>query len=239
MSTLGGPKAITSGLIFTLDAADRISYPGTGTSWIDVSGNGRVGTLNNGVTYTNERSGTLVFDGTNDYVSIPFSNALNNCTIEMMFKATSASALVYILGLSNAGSSTNSFQINMNDGSTIYAFWNSDGNPLSYVSKTGSNGSYSDYTDSTWRHYVFTRNTSTTTNHFMNGVQVPNSLVTRVGDQTTQFGGNGFTLNIGTRRQADTFFFVGNIAVVRIYNRELSAAEVQQNYNSLRGRYGI
>lgn len=239
MSTLGGPKVTTSGLIFSLDAADKLSYPGIGTSWYDISGNGRVGTLNNGVGFSSSGSGTLVFDGTNDYVSIPFSDALNNCTIEMMFRATSASALVYILGLSNAGSSTNSFQISMNDGSTIYAFWNSDGNPLSYVSKTGSNGSYSDYTDSTWRHYVFTRNTSTTTNHFMNGVQVPNSLVTRVGDQTTQFGGNGFTLNIGTRRQADAFFFVGNIAVVRIYNRDLSSTEIQQNFIAMRGRFGI
>jgi hypothetical protein len=66
---------ITSGLLLNLDAGNTASYPGTGTTWTDLSGNGYNGTLTNGPTYSSSNGGTIVFDGTNDVAS--FGNILN------------------------------------------------------------------------------------------------------------------------------------------------------------------
>ena len=72
---------VTSGLILNLDAGNASSYPGTGTTWTDLSGNNRNGTLINGVGYTSANGGALTFDGVNDYISISnMSSALVNKT---------------------------------------------------------------------------------------------------------------------------------------------------------------
>ena len=69
MSTKYSPKIVTDGLVLCLDAANSKSYPGSGTSWNDLSRNNNTGTLTNGPTYTSSFGGSSVFDGTNDYVS--------------------------------------------------------------------------------------------------------------------------------------------------------------------------
>jgi hypothetical protein len=62
------PRTITDGLVLCLDAANSKSYPGSGTTWTDLSGLGNTGTLTNGPTYSSANGGSLVFDGVNDYV---------------------------------------------------------------------------------------------------------------------------------------------------------------------------
>ena len=64
-----GPRIVTNGLVLSLDAADRNSYPGSGTTWRDMSGNGNNGTLTNGPTFSSANGGSIVFDGTNDYAT--------------------------------------------------------------------------------------------------------------------------------------------------------------------------
>lgn len=59
---------VTDGLVLCLDAANPKSYPGSGTAWMDLSGNGNNGTLTNGPTYNSGNKGSIVFDGVNDYV---------------------------------------------------------------------------------------------------------------------------------------------------------------------------
>jgi hypothetical protein len=70
MSIGYGPRVVTDGLVLALDAADTNSYPGSGTTWNDLSGNGNTGTLTNGPTYSSDNGGSIVFDGTNDYVPL-------------------------------------------------------------------------------------------------------------------------------------------------------------------------
>jgi hypothetical protein len=67
MSYTNGPKIVTDGLVLCLDAANRKSYPGSGTTWNDLSGNGNVATLVNGVGYNSNNGGSLTFDGVDDY----------------------------------------------------------------------------------------------------------------------------------------------------------------------------
>ena len=98
MSTKYSPQIVTSGLVLALDAANKVSYPGTGTTWYDLSGNGNTGTITNGPTFSNVNLGTIVFDGTNDYVSIPstsnFNNG-NNITVEAWVLCTNWSTYTH------------------------------------------------------------------------------------------------------------------------------------------------
>jgi hypothetical protein len=71
------PRTITDGLVLCLDAANSKSYPGSGTTWTDLSGLGNTGTLVNGVGYSGDNLGSLSFDGSNDRVELS-SNAVGN-----------------------------------------------------------------------------------------------------------------------------------------------------------------
>ena len=70
-------KIVTDGLVLSLNAADRNSYPGSGTTWTDTSGNGNNGTLTNGPTFNSGNGGYIQFDGTNDRVDIADANSLD------------------------------------------------------------------------------------------------------------------------------------------------------------------
>ena len=69
---------VTSGLVLCLDAANPRSYPGSGTSWLDISGNDKYGTLNNGPTFSSDNAGVINFDGTNDSCATQISSQMIN-----------------------------------------------------------------------------------------------------------------------------------------------------------------
>jgi hypothetical protein len=238
------PPIITNGLILNLDAGFTPSYPTTGTTWYDLISSENNGTLTNGPSFDSANNGTIVFDGTDDSVVIPFPTILNDCSFEVWFKATSTKVYQYLLSINNGTNSSYAFFLDMNDtdggfAQTMWTYWNSGGTPYSVVPKTGTNGNFGDWNDSTWRHYVFTRSTTSApyTLQYMNGNLVSN--VSRSGDQTTQFGnGAGYNLYLGVYRQS-FLPWAGNQSSVRIYNRALTAAEVLQNYNAQKGRYGL
>ena len=85
MGAYAGPDISESGLVLALDAADRNSYPGSGTTWTDLSGNGNNGTLTNGPTYNSGNLGSLVFDGSNDQVNLSLFSITNNFSVELWF----------------------------------------------------------------------------------------------------------------------------------------------------------
>jgi len=240
----GGP-IVTDGLVFAVDAGNLVSYPRTGTTAYSLTGSAN-GTLTNGTGFSSEDGGTWIFDGVDDYIEFPFETILNDCSIEMWFKATSTRTYQYSLAIRNNGVGNGySFYLDMNDtdlsstAQTMWVYWNSGGTPYSVVSKTGTNGNFGDWNDSTWRHYVFTRSTTVNpyTEHYMNGVKLTN--VTRDGDQTTQFGnGAGYKLYLG-QIGFGALYYPGYQAIVRIYNKSLSSAEVTQNFNAQRSRFGI
>jgi hypothetical protein len=239
--------SVQDGLIFNLDAGNYLSYPRSGTTWTDLTGRGNNGTLTNGPTFSGGSAPSIVFDGADDYVEIPFETILNDCTIEMWFNATSTKIYQYPFALRNTSDGNNfSFFLDMNDtdfgsnAQTMWAYWNSNGNTYSVVSKTGSNGNFGDWNDSTWRNYIFTRSTTISpyTEHYMNGVKLTN--ITRNGDQTTKFGnGSGYKLALGTILGYSGLNFPGNQAIVRIYNKVLSPQEIIQNFESQRVNFGI
>ena len=80
MAFFNSPNIILNGLVLALDAANPRSYPGSGTTWTDISGGNRNGTLINGVGYSSNYKGILLFDGTNDYITVPNTGLLANGT---------------------------------------------------------------------------------------------------------------------------------------------------------------
>lgn len=231
-----------NGLILNLDAGVTASYPGSGNTWTDLKSGIVNPILYNGTAYNFSNGGSLVFDGTNDYLETNFTEILNDCSIEILFRSTSTKIYQYLLSISNLSNTSYSLQFDMNDSDsnfaqTMWVFWNSGGTPNSVIPKTGTFG---DWNDSNWRHYTFTRSVTVSpyTKHYMNGVEVAN--VTRNGDQTTQFGnGAGYKLRIGNYWSGSFGYYVGNIASIRIYNRVLTSAEIRKNFNAIRGRFGI
>jgi len=78
MATRYSPKIITDGAVLYLDAANKNSYKGTGTTWKDLNGNRNNGTLTNGPTFSSTGNGAIAFDGTDDYVNSGYDLSWNN-----------------------------------------------------------------------------------------------------------------------------------------------------------------
>lgn len=220
-----GGNIVTSGLVLNLDAGNPSSYSGTGTTWYDISGNGTNGTLVNGPTYNSANQGSIVFDGTNDYANL--GNPLtftNSFTINFWFKTTTAGTRVITGMYSGSGAD---WWIGVN-GSNQLVF--SFGSPSKIDIASSAT-----VIDGVWRQATAVYNKSlNSTILYINGSQVAST--TSIPSTVTQAGGN---LMIATFGSNLGFYFPGNISTYSIYNRALSAAEVTQNYDALKYRYGV
>jgi len=217
-----GPKIVTDDLVLYLDAANRKSYPGTGTSWSDLSGNGNTGTLTNGPTFDSDNGGSIVFDGSNDSVNTALSGTISDVSVVCWYKGTKTARN----HLWNFGtSSTTNLNFDMNDAYDLWVYWESGGTNRVRYNIDGS------FTDSTIKCVVFTH-TGSTNKVYLNGTEL---TITESGG-TQSFSAVNST---GSFRLGDAFYFAGNIYNAAVYNRALSAQEVLQNYNALKGRFGL
>ena len=226
---LGHSPFITSdGLVFCVDAGNSKSYPGSGTTWIDISGNGNNGTLVNGVGYSSSIGGYLTFNGTNQYVTVPHNASINFNT----------STVIYVAQLSASPGSRNTVFSKYN-GSGAQHEWSNTGYLRSNYRDASAvtpeldapNGA-GQINTSTIYHIAVTYG-SKNIEHFKNGVSLGSSL-----NSTHNTVNNIINIGIGYNTSAG-LYFTGNIYMVSIYNRVLSAAEITQNFNALRGRFGI
>jgi hypothetical protein len=205
------------------------SYPGSGTSLVDLSGNGLTGTMSN-LSYTNP---ALTFNGSTSQVSIPDNAALEpgtgSWTIEVWFK--------------NAGSS-----------GTVIGKYNNGGNSanISYALRlVGSNLIRADFSNGSTA--LVTNNYTFTTNTWVQMVYVwdktNNSIYTYSNGelkQTKAISITGGILNATTNLFLGSYnggeyaqYFNGQMGIVRIYKKALNATEVQTNFNSNRALYGL
>jgi hypothetical protein len=206
------PTMVTDGLVLCLDAANGRSYPGSGTAWDDLSGNGNNGTLVNGVGYSGDNLGSLVFDGVNDYVNNGTITTGGKITVNAWIKINTGGIVQHIVD-----SSSNSWHLAILGNNRPY-FWN------------GSTYHQSAQILSTSTWYMITGVQSSTLDIYVNGVL----------SQSLSINANITTNNVNIGRyQSGTRPYNGNIAQVSIYNRALTAQEIQQNFNATRGRFGI
>jgi hypothetical protein len=219
MGLAHSPRIVTDGLVLALDAGNTKSYPGSGTTWTDF-----------GPTYSSDNGGYFSFDGSNDYVSL--SRIIqDDFTISCWFKTTQSyqtSTQVQWYrgaGLVDAEVSgiTNDFGMSLQAGKVDFGV----GNPDTTIQSTLT------YNDDIWHCAVGTRNK---TNGSIN-LYVDGSFITSGTGNTNSLTG-ATTIRIGSI-QTNIQFFNGNIAQVSMYNRALTASEIQQNFNALRGRFGI
>jgi len=116
---------VTNGLVLALDAGISRSYSGIGTTWTDLSGNGKNATLINGPTYSSANGGSIVFDGSNDYAEISNASTLGGFTgdfsIEFWFKGGNQGS--FDVFLEHYGPSVQNWAIQAESGGTTNMIW--------------------------------------------------------------------------------------------------------------------
>jgi len=222
MGTYGGPNIVQNGLTAVFDAGSERSYPGSGTTWFNLSesGNGTLSGANMGTTAT----GTITFDGVDDYVVVnPASDFFTNAwTYEMFVKFSNNSGTYQGLIWAEGGGKQYLFAI-YNYSYFHYRIQNSS---------TGWNNTdvNINFTPTEYNHIVWQFNNGTS-KIYVNG-QLLNT-------DTSRGAYSGLTnqpLYIGCRNDL-LYEFNGDMPVFNFYNRELTAAEVLQNYNAQKNRF--
>jgi hypothetical protein len=263
MALAHSPSIVRNGLVLCLDAANPKSYPGSGTAWNDISNNGNNGALVNGPTYNSSDNGNIIFDGVNDYAEITVRNTnlefqpQNPFTLLAWVKtntllASSASGAI----LSNMVGSTPF---------TGYDLWINGSNQIAchLISAWSTNAAkvkidynYSNFFNQ-FRMISITYDGSSPTT--LSGMLASMNFYTdgalnATGKAEGSAGVDGFDSSLTTiPYSASQRFRVGSrwsasawiqgaspvIGISMVYNRALTAAEISQNFNALRGRYGI
>jgi len=229
-----GPKVVTDGLVLCLDAADKVSYPGSGTTWTDLSGNGNNGTLSAAAIGT-DVPGFMDFNGSDEYIQIPYSSDFNNtafsyCSWVYVPGDTTADRKVAHLSNNSAGNGWGTWQIRSS----------STTNQLLY--QTNNGGNWQTYTMNTyftgagWYYICVTHVQGSNPTVYRNA-----EVFAGTGTVTQDFDFGTDPLYIGCRKSASSFyeFWNGKIDKPTIYNRVLSAKEVSQNFNAHRSRFGV
>ena len=218
MSISHYPSVVTDGMILYHDAANVMSYSGSGSTWNDLSGVGNHGTLVNGPTFdANTNKGAFTFDGTNDYVNFGNSSILQQSTGTLSAWTKASSPGAGYRGIIAKQGAYGLFYTN----SVLVAYdWAADA-PRS----TGIN-----IADNTWKNVVLTYQSgvSNGTRIYINGVSVLTTTITILSQVANLFGGAEANASQYASCQISSF---------NMYNRALSAAEVLDNYNAMRGRY--
>ena len=229
-----GPKIVTNGLVLALDAADKNSYSGTGTTWTDVSGNNNTGTLTNGPTFSQANGGAIVFDGTDDYVNVANASSLNpsnGISVSVWVKFTSTINNTRQMMVEKHTTNSSGWWFAGENNKIVWLVMGTSGgekmidltNNTSIISGTIYNivGTY-DGTSSTPKLYVNGRDDGGTIAGGGSGLSSSsNPLI--IGKQH----------NWGNGPSSITTFNTS------LYNRALTATEVLQNYNATKSRFGL
>lgn len=227
---------ITSGLTLSLDAGYLPSYPRTGNTINDISGNVNNGTLTNGPTFSGSNNGSIVFDGVNDYLQLPnnfFSYpSLTTFSISLWFKSSqSTGGTLFGQQDSNNPSSSSGWvpviYLQSNGLIRVEPFWtNSISNFIVSTSSLNNN---------VW-HCVTTTYSNGTNKLYIDGIYVTERTGLSLTNYTSVYYymvGAGFS----SARGLGSNYFSGSISNFMFYNRSLASTEVLQNYNAQKERF--
>jgi hypothetical protein len=230
MTLSHSPSIVRDGLVLYLDAANTKSYPATDTTWYDLSGNDNNGTLVNGVSYSSDNLGTLSGNTTNRYINISndgLGDSFSSFTLELVTRTrtgtgTDGYSYLYHRGVgATVGNScmyftmrSNSLIFSVNTNNNERTINPSANNVLGIYSVTWNGSVVKIYSSGNEvDSYSFSTFTASRTNNFFNLLGTSVSPAYRPGNN-------------------DIFSF-------KVYNKALTATEIKQNFNALRGRYGI
>jgi hypothetical protein len=232
-----GGDIVTNGLVFALDAGNLVSYESGSTTTYSLTGS-LSSSLINGVGYNQNNGGTWNFDGTNDYIDC------NSSVVDLNSSFTFASWVKTPANLSN----NSGFRRLIGRGDNSSAFtgewaatsYNTSGNAFAFeidddAIKSGMYGTII-LNPNTWYYVVGVADRTNTLYLYVNGI-----LDSTAPDNTSLNINPPYNLYLGSQRSGGnpSFFLNGNLPVVQIYNRALTAAEVAQNFNAQRQRFGV
>ena len=229
---------VKDGLVFDLDAAKRDSYPGSGTVWRDVSGFQNNGTLVNGATFNSENGGSIVLDGTDDYIDITNSSSIDfgsssSFTMEIMVKKTSNPPTGNVSGL--FCKRLNNIRYGIDDyyglnSPRVGIYNNVDGQKVTFLNNSSTLSLYTDIV------FTYEPNSTNGIKLWVNGVLINTLTTVGLSDFSSS---NSYQIGSTYALGGTINYFFGSIVTAKIYNRTLSASEVLQNYNALKGRLGL
>ena len=217
MGLAHSPSIVIDGLRFCLDAANTKSYPGSGTTWTDISGKNHAGTLTNGPTFSSDNGGSIVFDGSNDYVNATPITKPASCTFSCWAKSTNVSTRM----LFNAGGNGSGPDLFFHSGIISWNTWDANNNPFGNVPSSATDGKY--------HNYVVVNDSSSNTKLYYD--------TELLGTATYRSATGTNTLYIGGTTH--TYQWSGSISSFMIYDKLLTESEILQNYNSHKGRFGL
>jgi hypothetical protein len=225
----GATGIITSGLVMHLDAGNSSSYPGTGTTWNDISGNGNNLTATNSPTWNS--SGWFATGATGYFeratgIAMPQGNDSYTLQAWVRLSSWTATGGIVAIGGSGATNQSNALRTGVNVGGGgvgrfSHYWWAND------LEADNNNASLA---LNTW--FMITANFDGTTRRIF-------ANTTQVASDTPGNGHNVTSSRINVASGVVLESLQGDIAIARIYNRALSASEVLQNFNTNRGRFGL
>jgi len=221
MSYSNGPRIVNDGLVLYLDAGNSKSYPGSGSTWTDLSGRNNNGTIENSPTYNIANKGAFTFNGTTQRV---------NCGNSSSLQITSGSIAAWFNADSNNSNfrgiiaKQNAWGLFVANNVLVTYDWGAPATRSTNIT-VGNN---------TWNYVVmtFTETTGTPSNNaiiYLNG----NPVLTT----TIKHSNHSVVVYVGEANSNQ--YFSGKISNASIYNRVLSSSEILQNYNAFKGRFNL
>ena len=247
MSTIGGANVISNGLVLCLDAANRKSYVSGSTTWRDLSGNNNSGSLINGPTFSSVNGGSIVFDGLDDSVDLDVRSILN-------FERTNPISICSVVRCTNTNVVANNIIGNASGINPPYRGWyftlfyrgslkstaltftlinQGSPPPLNYLEV--ATPEFSIVQNNIYHVAVSYNGNSSSTGVSLYINAIPQTKVVSMDTLTNTIAISNKT-TVGARTEGGGNFY-GNIYNTLVYNRALSALEIEQNYEALKSRY--
>ena len=215
-----GPNIVTDGLVLALDAANPTSYISGSTTWQDLSGNNNSGSLVSGPAFSTNVGGNIVFDGSNKRATLttPFGKSGFTSVSIWYNRVESVSSTSWRTLFATA--TTNIHHLISQDTTRVLGVF--DGSFRSF--------GYTPPIDGNFHNYTVVYQSATNATLYVDGIFFSTiSIILNL--ETSPIG------SIGNWTSGN--YWAGSIATSQIYNRALSASEIQQNFNAMRGRFGI
>lgn len=221
--TYGIKPIVNNGLILALDAGNHRSYPGSGTTWYDLIVSDS-GTLTNGPTFNSSDGGSIVFDGSNDYVNYGGNITTSEATFITWIKRNGTQTL-YTGLIFNRGASVTGLNFYSTTHNIGY-HWNGAVNTYSWDSGLT-------VPDLQWCMVAISISSSSAIAYLCQSSGIT-SATNSVSHSSTTLNVINIGADTGTSRYLD-----GNLAIAQIYNRALSLTEITQNFEVVKSRFGL
>ena len=236
-TTYHNKPIVTDGLVFYIDAANKVSYPGSGTVVTDLINSNVTGSLNNSPGFSTDNGGQWNFTSTDDNITTETPTSLTSFTLDIWFYPIYEGGLKAAYGMyAYANTGYNGFiwyyqpsfsSPNYNVNHTIY--WSNTSNATANFSNTTV------YRANKWHNMVLRRELNTSVKTYIDGVENGSITSNTSGVLSNTIGVQPLRLGLSY----NSYTTSGRLSNYKLYNRALSESEIQQNYNALYDRFTI